>query len=104
MAGVDTQARPPAVGGEGDRQAAAAGPAETGGTDGSGGTAVKETATAAAARPGRSRTVLGTALFVLGFSAVFASEGVAFGGPGAVLPTPSTGLTPILCAVTIRLG
>jgi len=65
MSGVDAQARPPAGGAEGDRQAAAAGPAETGGTDGSGGTAVKVTATAAAARPGRSRTVLGTALFVL---------------------------------------
>ncbi len=84
MSGVDTQARPPAAGGEGDRQAVAAGPAETGGADGSGGTAVKVTATAAAARPGRSRTVLGTALFVLGFSA--------------------TGLTQILGAVTIILG
>jgi cytochrome c-type biogenesis protein len=104
MSGVDAQARPPAAGGEGDRQAAAAGPAETGGTDGSGGTAVKVTATAATARPGRSRTVLGTALFVLGFSAVFASEGVAFGGLGAVLRTHSTGLTQILGAVTIVLG
>jgi cytochrome c-type biogenesis protein len=65
---------------------------------------VKVTATAATARPGRSRTVLGTALFVLGFSAVFASEGVAFGGLGAVLRTHSTGLTQILGAVTIVLG
>ena len=65
---------------------------------------MKVTATAATARPGRSRTVLGTALFVLGFSAVFASEGVAFGGLGAVLRTHSTGLTQILGAVTIVLG
>jgi cytochrome c-type biogenesis protein len=65
---------------------------------------VKVTATAAAARPGRSRTVLGTALFVLGFSAVFATEGIAFGGLGAVLRTHSTVLTQVLGAVTIILG
>ena len=108
MSGVDAQARPEAhpAGGRsgGDRQAAAGGAAETGGGgDGSGGTAVKVTA-AAAASPGRSRTVAGTALFVLGFSVVFASEGVAFGGLGAVLRTHATGLTQILGVVTIFLG
>ena len=105
MSGVDAQARPeaqPAVGRRGDdRQAADGGVA--GGGDGSGGTAVKVTA-AAAARPGRSRTLAGTALFVLGFSVVFASEGVAFGGLGAVLRTHATGLTQILGLVTIFLG
>jgi cytochrome c-type biogenesis protein len=48
--------------------------------------------------------VAGTALFVLGFSVVFASEGVAFGGLGGVLRTHATGLTQILGVVTIFLG
>src|SRR5262245_46912168 len=107
MSGADAQARPeahPAGGRSGGDRQAAAGAAETGGGgDGSGGTAVKVTAAAAASR-GRSRTVAGTALFVLGFSVVFASEGVAFGGLGAVLRTHATGLTQILGVVTIFLG
>ena len=46
----------------------------------------------------------GTALFVLGFSAVFATEGVAFGGLGSVLRTHIAGLTQILGGLTIILG
>jgi cytochrome c-type biogenesis protein len=57
-----------------------------------------------AASPGRPRTVAGTALFVLGFSAVFATEGVAFGGLGSVLRTHVAGLTQILGGFTIILG
>ena len=51
-------------------------------------------ARAAAARPRgvagatRGRTLLGTTLFVLGFSLVFATEGLAFGGLGLVAATP----------------
>ena len=56
------------------------------------------------ASPGRPRTVAGTALFVLGFSAVFATEGVAFGGLGSVLRTHVAGLTQILGGLTIILG
>jgi cytochrome c-type biogenesis protein len=37
----------------------------------------------------RGRTVAGTALFVPGFSALFASYGLAFGGLGAMLLTTS---------------
>jgi len=48
--------------------------------------------------------VLGTALFALGFSAVFASEGVAFGGLGGLLQRHSVGLTQILGVLTILLG
>jgi cytochrome c-type biogenesis protein len=65
---------------------------------------------AAAARPGglagatRGRTLLGTALFVLGFSLVFATEGLAFGGLGLVLVRHQEGVTQILGAVTIVLG
>jgi cytochrome c-type biogenesis protein len=69
-----------------------------------GGTAVKAPAATVAASPGRPRTVTGTALFVLGFSAVFATEGVAFGGLGSVLRTHIAGLTQILGGLTIILG
>jgi len=69
-----------------------------------GGTAVKAPAATVAARPGRPRTVTGTALFVLGFSVVFATEGVAFGGLGSVLRTHIAGLTQILGGFTIILG
>jgi cytochrome c-type biogenesis protein len=55
-------------------------------------------------RPVRRRAVLGTALFVLGFSAVFASEGVAFGGLGALLRHHSVGLTQVFGVLTIVLG
>jgi len=65
---------------------------------------VKAPATTMAAGPGRPRTVAGTALFVLGFSAVFATEGVAFGGLGSVLRTDVAGLTQILGGLTIILG
>ena len=55
-------------------------------------------------RPPRRRAVLGTALFVLGFSAVFASAGVAFGSLGALLQRHSAGLTQVLGVLTIMLG
>jgi len=40
---------------------------------------------AAVPAPDRSRVLAGAALFVLGFSALFASYGVLFGGLGAIL-------------------
>jgi cytochrome c-type biogenesis protein len=52
----------------------------------------------------RGRTLLGTTLFVLGFSLVFATEGLAFGGLGLVLVRHQEGVTQILGAVTIVLG
>ena len=64
----------------------------------------------AAARPSgltgatRGRTLLGTTLFVLGFSLVFATEGLAFGGLGLVLVRHQEGVTQVLGAVTIVLG
>ena len=74
---------------------AAAGPAGTGG--------------AAPARPApagatRGRTLLGTVLFVIGFSLVFATEGLAFGGLGLVLERHQAGVTQVLGGVTIVLG
>jgi len=105
MSGVDAEASSAAGHGEDGGQARAGGPAATGSTATAGsGTAVKAPATPAAARPGRSRTVAGTALFVLGFSAVFATEGVAFGSLGSVLRTHVAGLTQILGGLTIILG
>lgn len=52
----------------------------------------------------RSRTVLGTALFVLGFAAVFTSYGAAFGGLGFLLQAHQAVLTRVLGAVTVLLG
>jgi hypothetical protein len=57
----------------------------TAGQDAAAGTAESpEPGTAAVPAP-RGRAVAGTALFVLGFSALFASYGAAFGGLGAPL-------------------
>ena len=86
-----------------DSRAATGSPAlGAGGTGGR--TAVKAPADTVAASPSRPRTVAGTALFVLGFSVVFATEGVAFGGLGSVLRTHIAGLTQILGGFTIILG
>jgi cytochrome c-type biogenesis protein len=66
--------------------------------------APSEPASAGPRRPARRRAVAGTALFILGFSAVFTSFGVAFGGLGSLLQRHSVGLTQILGALTIVLG
>jgi cytochrome c-type biogenesis protein len=58
----------------------------------------------AAVTPARGRTMLGTLLFVLGFSLVFATEGLAFGSLGLVLQRHSAGLTQVLGGLTILLG
>ncbi|MGH3280282.1 MAG: cytochrome c biogenesis CcdA family protein, partial [Trebonia sp.] len=50
------------------------------------------------------RTVLGTALFVAGFSAVFALTGGAVGGLGQLLSAHDSLLTRILGGVTVVLG
>jgi len=57
-----------------------------------------------ARRPAKRRAVTGTLLFVLGFSAVYTSYGVAFGGLGGLLQRHSVGLTQIFGVVTIVLG
>ena len=83
--------------------AAAAGPAGAAPAAGGVGTAVRA-APAAAGAPGQRRAVAGAALFVLGFSLIFASEGVAFGGLGSLLRSHTAGLTQILGGLTIVLG
>ena len=56
------------------------------------------------ARPPRSRVVAGTALFVLGFSALYTSYGVAFGSFGTALRTHQRAVTLVLGVLTIVLG
>jgi cytochrome c-type biogenesis protein len=90
----------------------AAGPTGSGPAPGGSGAAAAATASlvATATRvtarqpPGRGRTVLGAALFVLGFSALFAVYGGAFGMLGSALRTHQQVVTQILGAVTILLG
>jgi cytochrome c-type biogenesis protein len=52
----------------------------------------------------RSRTVSGTALFVLGFAAVFTAYGAAFGGLGVLIGSHQRLLIRVLGAATIALG
>ena len=100
-------------------EAAAGGPddlPERAGPAGSGtlavGTSASPTATAVAIaatarpRPGPSRrtAVLGAALFVLGFSALFAVYGAAIGWLGAAMHDHQRGLSQILGVVLILLG
>ena len=93
-----------------------AGQSEQAGPTGSGtlavGTSASPTATAvtipatARPRPGPSRrtAVLGAALFVLGFSALFAVYGAAIGWLGAAMHAHQRGLSQILGVVLILLG
>lgn len=62
------------------------------------------TAPAGMAVPPRGRAVAGTALFVLGFSVVFAFFGLAFGGLGQLFSAHDRVLTQVLGGVTILLG
>ena len=50
------------------------------------------------------RTIAGTALFVLGFSVLFATYGVAFGALGSALGAHQQVITRVLGGVTILLG
>jgi cytochrome c-type biogenesis protein len=61
-------------------------------------------AATAPAAPATGRAVAGTALFVVGFSLVFAIYGLAVGGLGQLLRAHTTGLTQVLGGLTILLG
>ena len=52
----------------------------------------------------RSRVILGTLLFILGFSALYTSYGLAFGGLGTTLKSHQWGVTLVLGVLTIALG
>src|SRR5215472_1131545 len=75
--------------------------------DGSSGGGVTTRARAKATAPAErhtGRTVAGTALFVLGFSAVFSVAGLAVGGLGQLFSAHDSTLTRVLGGVTILLG
>jgi cytochrome c-type biogenesis protein len=57
-----------------------------------------------AGMPARSRVMLGALLFVLGFSALYAVEGVAVAGIGGTLTQHRAGLSQILGGLIILLG
>jgi cytochrome c-type biogenesis protein len=100
--GQDPAGGAPAAGGG---ALAAAGAAETAATESGGvGVAVGRPPRPAPVQPPRSRTLAGAMLFVLGFSAVFASEGLAFGSLGSTLKYHATGVTQVLGVLTIVLG
>ncbi|HEV2241186.1 MAG TPA: cytochrome c biogenesis protein CcdA [Streptosporangiaceae bacterium] len=88
LVGATSGARP--VGALPGAQLASAGPAEA--------------PVAVPARPPRIRVVAGTALFVLGFSALYTSYGVAFGSFGTALRTHQRAVTLVLGVLTIVLG
>ncbi len=75
--------------------------------DGSSGGGVTTRARAKATAPAErhtGRTVAGTALFVVGFSAVFSVAGLAVGGLGQLFSAHDSALTRVLGGVTILLG
>jgi cytochrome c-type biogenesis protein len=92
---------------QGSAADSATAPGPAGSAGGPGGAA---TATAVApARPAppaasRGRAVAGASLFVLGFSALYALYGAAFGSLGAALQVHAKGLSQILGIVLILLG
>ncbi len=100
-AGVVPAARPDKGGAT--RESRAIGGSADGGS-GAGGSVVTAARQAAVPAADRSRVLAGAALFVLGFSALFASYGVLFGGLGAILLGHQQLLTRILGGVTILLG
>ena len=110
MSGVDAQPGAEGATGAAAAEGAADGGAEQGQRAAGGQTTVAVTTVAAREpassrrRPAKRRAVTGTLLFVLGFSAVYTSYGVAFGGLGGLLQRHSVGLTQIFGVVTIVLG
>ena len=99
MSGADAQR-------SADRLARAGGPSPSV-AGAAAGPAVAVVASPPAVRSGsamRGRTVAGTALFVLGFSALFASYGAAFGGLGVMLLSHQQVLLQVLGGLTIVLG
>jgi cytochrome c-type biogenesis protein len=81
-----------------------AAPGSSAATDGAGVAVAAPPLAAAAAVPPRGRVVAGTALFVLGFSAVFVAYGAALGGLGHLLTGHAQVLTQVLGGLTILLG
>ena len=73
-------------------------------TDSAAGLVPAGTVVAVRARPSRSRVLAGATLFIVGFSALFALEGVAIGGIGMALRVHQQGLSRLLGVLLIVLG
>ena len=103
MSGADATAEPEAAEADADpATATAAGLAD--GSPGGGVTTRARTKATAPAQRHTGRTVAGTALFVIGFSAVFALAGLAVGGLGQLFSAHDSALTRVLGGLTILLG
>ena len=103
MSGADATAEPEAAEADADpATATAAGLAD--GSPGGGVTTRARTKATAPAQRHTGRTVAGTALFVVGFSAVFALAGLAVGGLGQLFSAHDSALTRVLGGLTILLG
>ncbi len=100
MSGADLQQRaaPSRVG----TLVSAGAPGASTGTAGGNGASAQAAQTIRSTR--RGRTLAGSALFVLGFAALFATYGALFGGLGATLSAHQRGLAQVLGALTIVLG
>jgi cytochrome c-type biogenesis protein len=109
MSGADATAEPEAGADSTDPQKDTAAEKDTGAEKNTGaeGGGVKTRTRATAATPAArhtGRTVAGTALFVVGFSAVFSLAGLAVGGLGQLFSAHDSALTRVLGGVTILLG
>jgi cytochrome c-type biogenesis protein len=112
MSGADATAAPADEAGApqslaGETAGGAAGTGVLTVADGAGGGSVTtrpRARAAAPAAPAAGRTVAGTALFVVGFSAVFALAGLAVGGLGQLFSGHDATITRVLGGVTILLG
>jgi len=102
MAGAGTADADPGTAAT-DTDQAAAHDAADGAPGGGVTTRARAKATAPAERH-TGRTVAGTALFVVGFSAVFSVAGLAVGGLGQLFSAHDSTLTQVLGGVTILLG
>ncbi len=83
---------------------AAGGPAIAAGGAGGGHVVLPADQPLVSAGPVRSRVMLGALLFVLGFSALYAAEGVAAASVGVTLRLHTAGLTQLLGGIIIALG
>jgi cytochrome c-type biogenesis protein len=103
MSGADAETGATVAVADADVAAGAGGAVVVTGSSG-GVTTRPRTSAATPASPPRGRAIAGTALFVLGFSAVFCLLGLAFGGVSQLLLSHVDGITRVLGGVTILLG
>jgi cytochrome c-type biogenesis protein len=106
MSGADATAAPEPAAADAGNASAGADAAGNDADAASGGGVTTRTRARAATPAERhtGRTIAGTALFVVGFSAVFSVAGLAVGGLGQLFSAHDSTLTRVLGGVTILLG